>query len=99
MRLKLLAADTRDPVATVAFSLLGIAGALGWIPRDIDPNLVAEVTGMLMGLLAGVFSLWHHRDFKGALHEGLEARERATGPEKVAPDETTPIEGIPTDGR
>lgn len=93
-----LAADTRDPVATLVFSLLGAAGAMGLIPADLDPNVLAEAVGFLMGAVAAGFSFVHHRDFKEALRVGLEAREaHLAAPEAITDDERTPIDQGPGD--
>lgn len=77
MKLKQIAADTRDPIASVVFSLKGVAGALGWIPEDLDANTLAEIVGLLMGAVAGVFSFVHHKDYKQAIHASLAAKDEA----------------------
>jgi hypothetical protein len=100
MRLKQLAADTRDPLATVAFGILGLGGALGLIPQDIDPNKLAEIVGLLMAVLAGVFSYVHHKDFKRAIRESLEAAEdKGATPEPITSQDATPPEGMGSDVR
>jgi hypothetical protein len=98
VQLKQLAADTRDPIATLAFSLLGIAGALGWIPDDLDPNVMAEIVGFLMAATAALFSLLHHKSFKQAMRAGAEALDRAAAPDAPVDDQATPLEPV-DDGR
>jgi hypothetical protein len=94
MKFKKLAADTRDPLASIVFSLMGVAGALGWIPKDLDPNTLAEIVGLAMGAVAGVFSYFHHRDFKSAIHASLDAKEQAKDAISEVADELET--GVPT---
>jgi len=75
-QLQRIAADSRDPAATIVFAVLAIVGSLGLVPEDMDPNLLAEIVGYGMALVAGIFSFVHHRDWKQALRDGWEARER-----------------------
>jgi hypothetical protein len=92
MKKRQLAADVRDPIGTLVFSILGSLGALGLIPDNISANELAEGVGWAMAVVAAVFSFIHHRDFKAALRAGLAARARAGVPEALA-DQETPIEG------
>jgi hypothetical protein len=98
MQLKQIAADTRDPIATIAFSVLGIGGALGLIPADLDANTLAEILGFLMAALAAAFSLLHHKSVKPALAAAREAQERAGAPAALLDDQKTPIDPIEGDG-
>lgn len=92
MRKRQIAADARDPVATLAFAVLGVCGAFGLIPDDWSANKLAEVVGFFMSGLAAVFTLLHHRDFKQALRVGLEIQRATAQPRTISDDETTPIE-------
>jgi len=94
MQLKQFAADTRDPIATIAFSVLGIGGALELIPADLDANTLAEILGFLMAGLAAAFSLLHHKSLKQAIQTGLDAREAAGIPQVAKDDQKTPLDPI-----
>jgi hypothetical protein len=105
MKFKQLAADTRDPVAALAFGILFIVGSLGLIPEDADPNVLAEIVGAAMGLVAAIFSYLHRREYGPALRAGFEARERYlaeharfVAPTEIPPDDTAP-DGIVSDGQ
>jgi protein-S-isoprenylcysteine O-methyltransferase Ste14 len=75
-QLQSIAADSRDPAATIVFAALAVVGSLGLVPEDMDPNLLAEIVGYAMALVAAIFSYVHHRDWKQALRDGWEARDR-----------------------
>lgn len=99
MDVKQIAADTRDPVATILFSVLGMFGMLGYLPEDWTANDLAAFGGLVMGFVAAIFALFHHKDLKLAIRAGREAQALAAAPSPVHDDETTPIEVPPDAGR
>lgn len=92
MDVKQIAADTRDPVATILFSLLGMFGMLGYLPEDWTANDLAAFGGLVMGFVAAVFALFHHKDLKLAIRAGREAQARAAAPSAEIDDQETPFE-------
>lgn len=95
---KELAADTRDPIAMLVFTALGIAGSLGLIPEGVTVSDLAMAVGYLMGFVAAFYSFLHHKDFKLAIRAGREMQEIAAkqhdddeaAPKPIANLETTP---------